>query len=216
MWGVGLAVLQRESCPNPLPERWRRWLPRVGLVGLVISFTTMLLASRFLFDIDCPGRPALPVRADGPESIDRWATGIYWINFGHTLTALAFMPAMLAMARHKEWFANRALSWGPLRYLGRMSYTVYVWHTFVYFIILDLLGGDAVLGEKWRAPILATITVVACLPIFYGVERRLLRVKLRFATEKEMLDLTTGKMVPIEVARAAGRGIVAPRRSRRP
>ena len=52
------------------------------------------------------------------------------------------MPAMLAMARHKEWFANRALSWKPLRYLGRMSYTVYVWHTLVYFIVLDLLGGD--------------------------------------------------------------------------
>ena len=208
MWGVGLAVLNAKL-PEPLSERWRRWLPRVGLVGLVISFATMLLASRFLFDTTARLGLPYPFVPIGPESIEQVGDRIYWINFGHTLTALAFMPAMLAMARHKEWFANRALSWGPLRYLGRMSYTVYVWHTLVYFIILDLLGGDAVLGEKWRAPILAAITVVACLPIFYGVEQRLLRVKLRFATEKEVLDLTTGKMVPIEVARAAGRGIVS-------
>ena len=113
---------------------------------------------------------------------------------------------MLAMARHKEWIANRALSWQPLRYLGRMSYTVYVWHTLVYFVVLELLGGNEVLGQKWRAPILAVITIVACLPVFYGVERRMLRVKLRFAAEKEVLDLTTGEMVPVEVARSRARG----------
>jgi peptidoglycan/LPS O-acetylase OafA/YrhL len=87
-----------------------------------------------------------------------------------------------------------------------MSYTVYVWHTLVYFIVLDLLGGDGYLGQKWRAPILAAITIVACLPVFYGVEQRMLRVKLRFAAEKEVLDLTTGRMVPVEEARARARG----------
>ena len=56
---------------------------------------------------------------------------------------------------------------------------------------------------------MAVITIVACLPIFYGVEQRMLRVKLRFAAEKEVLDLTTGKMVPIEVARARHHGTVS-------
>ena len=202
MWGVGLAVVN-SKLPDPLPAVWRRWLPKVGIVGLVVAFASMLLASGFLNETFAKVGLPYPFVPMAPPTPVQGESGIYWINFGHTLTALAFAPAMLCMARHKEWYANRALSWKPLRFLGRMSYTVYVWHTLVYFVILDLLGGDAFLGQKWRAPILAAITIVTCLPIFYGVEQRMLRVKLRFASEKEVLDLNTGKMVPIEVARGS-------------
>ena len=164
MWGVGLAVLNAKL-PEPLPERWRRWLPRVGLVGLVVVVRFDARGEPVPLRPHGQARAAVPVRARwDPSDISQVGDRIYWINFGHTVTALAFMPAMLAMARHKEWFVNRGLSWGPLRYLGRMSYTVYVWHTLVYFIVLDLLGGNDVLGQKWRAPILAVITIVACLP----------------------------------------------------
>jgi len=208
MWGVGLAVIN-SKLPEPLPAVWRRWLPRVGLVGLVVSGVSMLLASGFLFEVANKIGVPYPFVPMGPLGITHIGDRIYWINFGHTVTALAFAPAMLAMARVKEWWPNRALSWKPLRFLGRMSYTVYVWHTLVYFIVLHLLGGDARLGEKWRAPILATIAIVACLPIYYGVEQRMLRVKLRFAAEKEVLDLNTGKMVSIEQARAMHRGMVS-------
>ena len=143
-----------------------------------------------------------------PEFADQY-DGKVWIQYGHSVTAIASMPALLAMVRYKDWWANRALSWKPIRFLGRMSYTIYVWHTLFYFLVLDWLGGNEVLGEKWRAPILAVIAVVASLPIYYGVEQRMLRVKLRFATEKEVLDLNTGKMMSVEEARAAGRGIVS-------
>jgi peptidoglycan/LPS O-acetylase OafA/YrhL len=204
MWGVGLAVINARL-PDPLPAVWRRWLPRIGIVGLAVAGISMLLASGFLNEL--AGRVGVPYPfvPMAPPTIDAVDDRVWWINFGHTLTALAFAPAMLAMARYKEWYANRALSWKPLRFLGRMSYTVYVWHTLVYFVILDLLGGDAVLGQKWRAPILAAVTIVACLPVFYGVEQRMLRVKLRYAAEKEVLDLNTGKMVSVEeAARTAG------------
>lgn len=197
MWGVALAVLNARI-PEPLPALWRRWLPRVGIAGFVVAAVTMLVGSPFLNDL--AGRVGLPYPyvPMAPPTRTAGADGIYWINFGHTLTALAFIPPMLCMARYKDWYANRALSWKPLRFLGRMSYTVYVWHTLVYFIVLDLLGGDSYLGEKWRVPILAVITIVACLPVFYGVEKRALQIKMRFATEKEVLDLNTGRMVSIE------------------
>ena len=208
MWGVGLAVLN-SKLPEPLPAVWRRWLPRVGLVGLVVSGVSMLLASGFLYDLANKVGVPYPFVPIGPLSMEQAGDRIYWINFGHTLTALAFAPAMLAMARVKEWWPNRALSWKPLRFLGRMSYTVYVWHTLVYFIVLDLLGGNERLGEKWRVPILAAIAIVACLPVYYGVEQRMLRVKLRYAAEKEVLDLNTGKMIPVEQARVMHRGMVS-------
>ncbi|HYO18101.1 MAG TPA: acyltransferase, partial [Dermatophilaceae bacterium] len=199
MWGVGLAVLN-SHLPDPLPDRWRRWLPRVGLVGLVVAFSTLLLASGFLNDI--AGKVGLPYPfvPIAPPTAVQGQDGVYWINFGHTVAALAFAPAMLAMARIKEWGPNRALSWKPVRFLGRMSYTVYVWHTFFYFVILDLVGFDSILGQKTRVPIIAAVTIVLCLPIYYGVEQRMLRVKLRFASEKEVLDLNTGKMVTVDDA----------------
>lgn len=197
MWGVALAVLNARI-PDPLPAALRRWLPRIGIVGLGVAAVTMLLGSPFLNDLaDRAGIPYPYVPMAPPTQVDG-AEGIYWINFGHTLTALAFIPPMLCMARYKDWYANRALSWKPLRFLGRMSYTLYVWHTLVYFIVLDLLGADSYLGEKWRVPILAVITIVACLPVFYGVEKRALQIKMRFAAEKEVVDLNTGRMVSTE------------------
>jgi peptidoglycan/LPS O-acetylase OafA/YrhL len=210
MWGVGLAVLNARL-PDPLPDRWRRWLPKVGLVGLVVAAATMLLASKYLADqADRFGLPFPYVPMFVPEGTDY--DGRIWIQFGHTVTALAFMPGMLAMARCKQWWGNRALSWKPLRFLGRMSYTVYVWHTFFYFVVLYSLGFDDILGEKTRAPILAFLAIVASLPIFYGVEQRMLRVKLRFASESEVLDLNTGKMVSLEEARSRANRSTARRR----
>jgi peptidoglycan/LPS O-acetylase OafA/YrhL len=164
----------------------------------------MLMASGFLAEaansagLPFPYVPMAPIAGvdDG---------GTYWISFGHTVCALACAPGLLAMARVKEWWVNRALGWKPTRFLGRMSYTLYVWHTLVYFVVLDLLGGDDVLGEKWRAPILTVVAVVACLPIFFGVEQRMLRMKLRFATEKEVLDLNTGRMVGVDELASADR-----------
>ncbi|MGB3411574.1 MAG: acyltransferase [Microthrixaceae bacterium] len=202
MWGVALAVLNARL-PEPLPERWRRWLPRVGAVGLVVASVMMILSSKFLWESF--GKYGVPYPYV-PMSVGLHHSGKGWIQFGHTATALAFAPALLAMARCKSWKGNVWLSWKPLRFLGRMSYTVYVWHTLFYFLVLDWLGGNEVLGQKWRAPILAAIAVVCSLPIFYGVEQRMLRVKLRFASEKEVLDLNTGKMISVEQARAQSKG----------
>jgi peptidoglycan/LPS O-acetylase OafA/YrhL len=199
MWGVALAVLNARL-PDPLPQRWRVWLPRAGGVGLVVIAVVMMLGSPFLEDLS--GRVGVPYPFFPMAPHDGVDDGaMYWIKFGHTVVALASMPALLAMVRMKDWWGNRSLSWKPIRFLGRMSYTLYVWHTLVYFLVLHVLGGDDVLGEKWRVPILVVIAVVACLPVFYGVEQRMLRVKLRFASEKEVLDLNTGKVINVDERR---------------
>ena len=174
MWGVGLAVVNAKL-PDPLPKVWRRWLPRVGAVGSGRRERSRCCsASGFLRRDGSPrSASAVPVRPDVRRAPRDGYDGTFWIQFGYTVTAIAFAPAMLAMARIPEWWANRALSWKPLRFLGRMSYTMYVWHTLLYFIILrpprprstcSVRSGGR---RSWPA-----VAIVACLPIFYGVERR--------------------------------------------
>ena len=53
------------------------------------------------------------------------------------------------------------------------------------------------------------LSILMGIPIYYGVEQRMMRVKLRFSSEKEVVDLTTGKMVTVD-------GRPRPRRSCRP
>ncbi len=107
------------------------------------------------------------------------------------------------MARMKDWWANRWLSWQPLRWLGRQSYTLYVWHTLFFWLILDVAGFDDILGEKTRVLVLVPLGILMGIPIYYGVEQRMMRVKLRFSSEKEVVDLTTGKMVSVDAGDAS-------------
>lgn len=198
MWGVALAILNAKL-PDPLPAVWRRWLPRVAWVGALVATVTMLLASPFFNDwFSGKGLPFPYVPMYVPVEFAHLYSGKLWIQFGHTITALAVVPVILAMARCKDSRINTWMSWKPIRFLGRMSYTLYIWHTLWYFIILEALGGKDVLGEKWRVPILMVAAIVASLPVYFYVEQRLLKVKLRFSSEREVVDLNTGKMIRVD------------------
>ncbi|MSV84153.1 MAG: acyltransferase family protein, partial [Actinobacteria bacterium] len=92
MWGVGLAVFNAKL-PNPLPAAWHKWLPRVGLVGLIFGSVSMLMSSKFLFDLTGKfGVPYPYVPMAVPKGV--LYNGHVWVQYGHTLTAVAFMPAL--------------------------------------------------------------------------------------------------------------------------
>ena len=196
MWGVALAVF--NAYLPELNDRWKRWLPRVAAVSFFVFFFTMLMASGFLKEVaDSLGLP-FPYTPMQPPIVDgelQTEGAVYWIQFGHTLCAVSFAIPMLAMARMKGWWANRVLSWKPLCWLGRQSYTLYVWHTLFFWLILEVAGFDDILGEKTRVLFLVPVGILMGVPIYYGVEQRMMRVKLRFSSEKEVVDVTTGKMV---------------------
>jgi hypothetical protein len=62
-------------------------------------------------------------------------------------------------------------------------------------------GPDASLKVQLiRTPILIAAAFAVSLPVYYLVELRVLRLKLRYSSEKEVLDLRTGKMVQVNVA----------------
>jgi peptidoglycan/LPS O-acetylase OafA/YrhL len=70
-----------------------------------------------------------------------------------------------------------------------------VWHWFFFQVIQAGMKGQS------RIKLIVTEFVVAfavSLPVYYGVERRVLKIKLRFSSEREVVDLNTGKMVTIE------------------
>ncbi len=78
-----------------------------------------------------------------------------------------------------------------------MSYTLYVWHALPYVLILGATGGDDASNvvKLLRTPVLVAAAFAVSIPVFYKVEMRVMGMKLRFASEKEALDLRTGKMV---------------------
>jgi peptidoglycan/LPS O-acetylase OafA/YrhL len=87
--------------------------------------------------------------------------------------------------------------------MGRLSYTLYVWHALPYVIIFALTGGtDVSIGKQLiRTPVLIAAAFAISMPVYYLVELRVLRMKLRFSSEKEALDLRTGKMVDTATGR---------------
>ncbi|MFM7068792.1 MAG: acyltransferase family protein, partial [Actinomycetes bacterium] len=124
---------------------------------------------------------------------------MYWFRFGHTIGALAFAFIAFALVRYSDWAFSRFMSWGPFRWMGRMSYTLYVWHALPYLLIMALTGGEdaSLTVQLLRTPVLIGAAFAVSLPVYYKVELPVLRAKMRFSSERQALDLTTGKMVDV-------------------
>ncbi len=213
--GVRMALLQRPdalmlgvalACGNAYltherAERLRRPMLVAASAALVVWLVMLNLSSGLVKKLGGPYVDYLPT---GPEEFTRpqMLDTMYWFRFGHTLGALAFGFILIGLVRYSDWWLSRFWSWPRFQWLGRLSYTLYVWHALPYIILLALLGGaDAPLSVQLiRTPILIAAAFAVSLPVYYLVELRVLRMKLRFASEKEVLDLSTGKMVTVDHA----------------
>jgi peptidoglycan/LPS O-acetylase OafA/YrhL len=200
MLGVALACgnayLDEERC-----ERLRRPMLVLASVGLVVWVVMLNLSSGLVKRL---GGPYLDYLPTGPEEFSRpqMLETMYWFRFGHTLGALAFGCILVGLVRYSDWWLSRLWSWHRFQWLGRLSYTLYLWHALPYIILMALLGGadPSPAVQLARTPILIAAAFAVSLPVYYLVELRVLRMKLRFASEKEVLDLRTGKMVRVDHA----------------
>ena len=210
--GVRLALLQRPdalmlgvtlACFNSYltaerAERLRRPLIVAGSAGIVLWLLMLNLSSGFIEKLGGPFFPYLP---DGPSEFSRpqMLDTMYWFRFGHTLGAMGFAVIVLCLARYSDWWLNRFWSWGPFQWMGRLSYTLYIWHALPYILIIAATGGEnASIGVQLiRTPVLIAAAFAVSMPVYYLIEMRVLRMKLRFSSEKEALDLRTGKMVQV-------------------
>jgi len=198
MLGVAMATFNAYLTEERV-ERWRKGLLAAGTVGLVVWFAMLNLSSGLVRKLGGPYVDYLPT---GPSEFTRpqMLDTMYWFRFGHTLGALSFAAILICLVRCSDWWLSRLWSWGPFRWLGRLSYTLYVWHALPYLILIAVLGGeDASTGMQLaRTPILIAAAFAVSLPVYYLVELRVLRMKLKYSSEKEVLDLRTGKMVQVD------------------
>ena len=210
MLGCLVAIVNAHLTAERL-ERLRKPLVVAASVALVVWLAMLNLSSGLIEKLGGPYFPYLP---DGPKEFNRpdMLGTMYWFRFGHTIGALAFAFILLSLVHSKEWWLSRFWSWGPFQWMGRLSYTLYVWHALPYVFIIALTGGeDASLGVQIvRTPILIGAAFAVSMPVYYFVELRVLRMKLRFSAEKEALDLRTGKMVQVHEGKVVPDATPAP------
>jgi peptidoglycan/LPS O-acetylase OafA/YrhL len=204
MLGVTVACLNAYLTPERA-ERLRRPLIALGTAGIVLWLAMLNLSSGFIRKLGGPYfdyLPATPAQFTRPQMLET----MYWFRFGHSLGALGFATMVICLARYSDWWLNRMWSWRPFQWMGRMSYTLYVWHALPYILIIAATGGEsASIGVQIaRTPVLIAAAFAVSLPVYYLIELRVLRMKLRFSSEREALDLRTGKMVQVHDGKVVG------------
>jgi peptidoglycan/LPS O-acetylase OafA/YrhL len=87
------------------------------------------------------------------------------------------IPAILAGTLvHPQWWISRALGWGPLAWLGRISYSLYLWQE------LFLTPGWEPASQWWRHwPWNLLAAFAAATLSYYLVEKPLIRIGRRLA-----------------------------------
>jgi peptidoglycan/LPS O-acetylase OafA/YrhL len=128
-----------------------RWIGYVGLAGL--GFITWIL-------VTTPGN-----------------TGWLYIRGGFTLIAFAAGAILLAALDPTAPF-NRIFTIAPLRYSGKISYSLYLWHVPVFFAVVIYIHGAL------NATLVALpLAILAANLSYYFVERPILRLRHPRAVE---------------------------------
>ncbi len=146
-----------------------RALPKAGLTDA---------SSRLLGRVLAPA--ALLVLLSIPQIVTWYSP---WMGrFGYVIvaTASACLLADLVAGRH-SLFA-RAFAWGPLVWLGRISYGIYLLHLPIYFIVEAALPGWTHLE---KLPLKLALSLAAAAASFYVIERPCLRLKARFESRDD-------------------------------
>jgi peptidoglycan/LPS O-acetylase OafA/YrhL len=133
-------------------------------------------ASRLLGRVLAPG--ALGVLLLIPQVVTWYSP---WMGrFGYVIvaTASALLLADLVAGRHS--LLARPFAWGPLVYVGRISYGIYLLHLPLYFIVEAALPGWSY-AEK--LPLKLALTLAFAAASFRFFERPFLKLKSRFESD---------------------------------
>ncbi|HPK11558.1 MAG TPA: acyltransferase [Phycicoccus elongatus] len=168
---------------------WLRTLPATGdwfVVGMVLAVVTTdqalhARAQRVVQAVPWHLYAAaavvfwlLTTRAAGPYDLSAPTSAQHWVkHLGYTVVgALVVAPSVLGA----RTALSRVLRWGPVTYLGRISYGVFLWHMPLMFAIRRMLGLSIFTGGFWITVVLTTLAAVAVSALsWHLVEERVQR-----------------------------------------
>jgi peptidoglycan/LPS O-acetylase OafA/YrhL len=149
----------------------------------------------------------LAVMLDGaPQEKARlsWLVGWHWVAIGlsailvtlvvrdegfrgswrYSIQAVAlFVLVLNVYALRSARFAIDWLEIKPLRWIGRLSYSLYLWHWPMIWIAQKITGVDPDLGERLSIPMMVIVMVFSfgfAMASYYGVERPLFALRKKF------------------------------------
>lgn len=89
------------------------------------------------------------------------------------LTAI-FLVQLIAMGKTKLW---GWLNWSAIRYLGQISYGMFLYHMLANRLVIDIFGKHSL---WFRLPAVIAVATLLGTCSFYFIEKRFLRLKSRF------------------------------------
>ena len=209
LMGAMLAIVNAHM--GEFTDRGRRILKWVAGVAVGIGVLTMLSSSSLVRSLGGPyieGFPAhftkfsADVAGEVKEFVPKPAydrSKLYFIEYGHTVVIWASLPFVLALTRLPNWGMNRFLKWRPFMYMGRLSYSLYVWHGIGILVAVSLMPyGGSTAQQFVRAVICWVVSFAVAIPVYKYVELRFQKMKLGFSAENTVVDVSTGKEVDID------------------
>ena len=136
----------------------------------------------------------------------------------HTLSPLGFLGStsrtlfygfgflVIAIMLHRESWTTRVLEWQPLRYIGRLSYSIYLWHVLFFMprYLPDQVHSPLFLAISGR-PLRYLATAVCALLSYYLVEKPCIRLGHRLAPpatagHADLGAVPAGAKIPVPAA----------------
>lgn len=153
--GSLLALLVEDSAASRILARWSGWA--------AVSLTAVFLFVSYLFY---------------PWFVRSYNTVLYNTTSYSTLAAIYFFVVAWVLFLRQGTLVERVLSWGPVVYVGRISYGIYLFHPFVIATLKRLLhlpygiAGEAANRKIFPVAILISVSVCALLHRFIELPMR--------------------------------------------
>lgn len=112
--------------------------------------------------------------------------GEVWAVLGEWTLGLSFAFLLIAVLCGQSLLVA-AFSWSPLRFIGTISYSLYVWHWLLFQVFANSLAAHLQNAYPWYVLLMLLTTGAFCSASYYLIERPFLRV--RHATTKMTVAL---------------------------
>ena len=162
MTGAALAYFVQSLPGRRLPETASRWLGRFLAPGALLGIIAVI------------------------HTVTWYSPWMGWIGYVLVAGAAGLVVADLVAGSHS--LLARPLAWGPMVFVGKISYGLYLIHLPVFYIVEKLIP-TATLSVRlgWKLAISLSLAAAS----YYLVERRFLRLKGHFEESKGTAELST-------------------------